>query len=89
MLGSGERKTTVVAANVAEIDSTSGSSKDIVPGLRSRTVRAFLSPSLYLTLLFFRMINAISGPYGRNFSQGVVSGILGNMGYTSSQVYKL
>lgn len=35
------------------------------------------------------MINAISGPYGRNFSQGVVGGILGNMGYTSSQVYKL
>lgn len=53
MLGSGERKTTVVAANVAEIDSTSGSSKDIVPGLRSRAVRIFLSLSLYLTLLFF------------------------------------
>ena len=44
----------------------------------------------YISLFyFFRMINAISGPYGRNFSQGIVGGILGNMGYTSSQVYKL
>jgi hypothetical protein len=52
MLGSGERKTAVVAANVAEINSRSGSSKDIVPGLWSGAVRIFLSPSLYITLLF-------------------------------------
>ncbi|KAK2466478.1 hypothetical protein APHAL10511_002120 [Amanita phalloides] len=35
------------------------------------------------------MINAISGPYGRNFSQGSVGGILGEMGYTSREVWKL
>ncbi|KAH7930035.1 riboflavin synthase domain-like protein [Leucogyrophana mollusca] len=36
-----------------------------------------------------RMINAIAGPYGRNFSQGEVGGILGEMGYRSHQVRKL
>ncbi|KAJ7276118.1 hypothetical protein B0H12DRAFT_4137 [Mycena haematopus] len=35
------------------------------------------------------MINAIAGPYGRNFSQGPVGGILGELGYTSSEVRKL
>ncbi|KAJ6539085.1 hypothetical protein B0H19DRAFT_1177051 [Mycena capillaripes] len=35
------------------------------------------------------MINAIAGPYGRNFSQGVVGGILGDLGYSSSEVRKL
>jgi len=36
-----------------------------------------------------QMIAAISGPYVRNFSQGEVGGILGELGYTSSQVRKL
>jgi cytochrome-b5 reductase len=35
------------------------------------------------------MIGAIAGPYGRNLSQGPIGGILGNLGYTSNQVYKL
>ena len=35
------------------------------------------------------MVGAIAGPYGRNLSQGPVSGILGSMGYSSDQVYKL
>ncbi len=35
------------------------------------------------------MINAIAGPYGRNYSQGPVLGILGGLGFTSSQVRKL
>ncbi|KAF9057405.1 hypothetical protein BJ165DRAFT_1334009 [Panaeolus papilionaceus] len=35
------------------------------------------------------MINAVAGPYGRNYSQGAVQGVLGNLGYTSHQVYKL
>jgi cytochrome-b5 reductase len=35
------------------------------------------------------MVNAIAGPYGRNFSQGDVGGILGDMGYSSHEVYKL
>ncbi|PPQ83260.1 hypothetical protein CVT25_003999 [Psilocybe cyanescens] len=35
------------------------------------------------------MIGAIAGPYGRNLSQGSVGGILGKMGFTSDQVYKL
>ncbi|EIW76167.1 ferredoxin reductase-like protein [Coniophora puteana RWD-64-598 SS2] len=35
------------------------------------------------------MINAIAGPYGRNYSQGVVGGVLGELGYKSHQVWKL
>ncbi|KAF8639908.1 hypothetical protein AX17_001159 [Amanita inopinata Kibby_2008] len=35
------------------------------------------------------MINAIAGPYGRNFSQGLVGGVLGDMEYTSKEVWKL
>ncbi|KAJ7781521.1 hypothetical protein B0H16DRAFT_1498676 [Mycena metata] len=35
------------------------------------------------------MITAIAGPYGRNFSQGEIGGVLGELGYTSSEVYKL
>ncbi|KAJ7095136.1 ferredoxin reductase-like C-terminal NADP-linked domain-containing protein, partial [Mycena belliarum] len=35
------------------------------------------------------MINAIAGPYGRNFSQGDVGGVLGELGYTSKEVRKL
>jgi len=38
---------------------------------------------------YVSMIDAISGPYGRNFSQGAVGGILGKMGFTSEQVWKL
>ncbi|KAJ7499186.1 hypothetical protein FB451DRAFT_1347509 [Mycena latifolia] len=35
------------------------------------------------------MIDAIAGPYGRNFSQGEVGGALGELGYTSREVRKL
>ncbi|KAF8803829.1 ferredoxin reductase-like protein [Phlegmacium glaucopus] len=35
------------------------------------------------------MIGAIAGPYGRNFSQGAIGGILGRMGIASENVYKL
>ncbi|KIK65540.1 hypothetical protein GYMLUDRAFT_240062 [Collybiopsis luxurians FD-317 M1] len=35
------------------------------------------------------MIAAIAGPYGRNFSQGPIGGILADIGATSSQVHKL
>ncbi|KAH7916137.1 hypothetical protein BJ138DRAFT_1140264 [Hygrophoropsis aurantiaca] len=35
------------------------------------------------------MINAIAGPYGRNFSQGKVGGILEEMGCNSYQVWKM
>jgi cytochrome-b5 reductase len=37
----------------------------------------------------FRMVAAIAGPYGRNFSQGNVGGILGELGFSSDQVRKL
>ena len=40
-------------------------------------------------MLFCRMITAIAGSYGRNFSQGVVGGVLGNLGYKNHQVWKL
>lgn len=35
------------------------------------------------------MINAVSGPYGRNFSQGPIGGVLADMGFTANQVWKL
>ena len=35
------------------------------------------------------MISAIAGPFGCNFSQGTVAGILGRMGIASDCVYKL
>ncbi|KAG6854834.1 hypothetical protein C0991_012024 [Blastosporella zonata] len=35
------------------------------------------------------MVSAIAGPFGRNLSQGPVGGVLGEMGFTSGQVYKL
>ncbi|GAA5827251.1 hypothetical protein JCM11251_001191 [Rhodosporidiobolus azoricus] len=35
------------------------------------------------------MINAVAGPRGRNFSQGPVGGILGELGYSSKEVVKL
>ncbi|KAF7983897.1 hypothetical protein HWV62_18260 [Athelia sp. TMB] len=35
------------------------------------------------------MVSAIAGPYGRNFSQGDVGGVLKELGCTSSQVRKL
>ncbi|THV05478.1 ferredoxin reductase-like protein [Dendrothele bispora CBS 962.96] len=35
------------------------------------------------------MIGAIAGPYGRNFSQGAVGGVLAELGYTSNEVHKL
>ena len=41
------------------------------------------------TNVLFRMIGAIAGPYGRNFSQGPIGGILGRMGIASDHVYKL
>ncbi|KAI6047114.1 hypothetical protein EDC04DRAFT_2556717 [Pisolithus marmoratus] len=36
-----------------------------------------------------QMVNAIAGPYGRNYSQGKVGGILGELGLQSHQVRKL
>ncbi|GAA5888834.1 hypothetical protein JCM6882_002871 [Rhodosporidiobolus microsporus] len=35
------------------------------------------------------MVNAIAGPRGRNFSQGPVGGVLGELGYSSKEVMKL
>lgn len=43
----------------------------------------------YFDFRLYRMVAAISGPYGRNFSQGPVGGVLARLGATSSQVYKL
>lgn len=36
-----------------------------------------------------RMIAAIAGPFGRNYSQGAVGGILGELGMKKEQVWKL
>lgn len=35
------------------------------------------------------MVNTIAGPYGRNYSQGKVAGILGELGLQPHQVWKL
>lgn len=35
------------------------------------------------------MINAIAGPYGRNYSQGTIGGVLGTLGCRQDQVWKL
>ncbi|KAG8218423.1 hypothetical protein J3R82DRAFT_4048 [Butyriboletus roseoflavus] len=35
------------------------------------------------------MVNVVAGPYGRNYSQGEVGGILGELGLESHQVWKL
>lgn len=51
-------------------------------------VDSFLSGGCLLTIQS-RMIAAISGPYGRNLSQGPVGGVLAELGATSNQVYKL
>ncbi|TFK92209.1 ferredoxin reductase-like protein [Polyporus arcularius HHB13444] len=35
------------------------------------------------------MVSAIAGPFGRNFSQGEVGGVLGELGYDGDSVWKL
>ncbi|KAI0719654.1 ferredoxin reductase-like protein [Cerioporus squamosus] len=35
------------------------------------------------------MISAVAGPFGRNFSQGEVGGVLGELGYDGDSVWKL
>ncbi|KAG0705428.1 hypothetical protein DFH29DRAFT_277182 [Suillus ampliporus] len=36
-----------------------------------------------------QMVEAIAGPYGRNYSQGPIGGVLRTLGYKSHQVWKL
>ena len=43
-------------------------------------------PSEYLQT---RMVAAIAGPFGRNFSQGEIGGVLGDLGYGIDSVWKL
>lgn len=61
--------------------------------MRARAVRP-------LTLLFSirliignrfhsRMVAAIAGPYGKNYSQGKVGGVLAELGFMAGQVWKL
>lgn len=37
----------------------------------------------------FRMIATIAGPYGKNYSQGKVGGVLAELGFKAGQVWKL
>lgn len=39
--------------------------------------------------IFCSMVIAIAGPYGRNFSQGEIGGVLGKLGYDGKTVWKL
>ncbi|ETW83854.1 hypothetical protein HETIRDRAFT_314450 [Heterobasidion irregulare TC 32-1] len=53
-------------------------------------IRLFIVIPWFRSRKFFdRMIAAIAGPYGRNYSQGAVGGILGDLGFKSGQVWKL
>jgi len=36
-----------------------------------------------------RMVAAIAGPYGKNYSQGKVGGVLAELGFMAGQVWKL
>jgi cytochrome-b5 reductase len=36
-----------------------------------------------------RMVAGIAGPYGRNYSQGKVGGVLAELGFKAGQVWKL
>lgn len=63
-------------------------SQDSISCLRARTVRMSVIPELGL-MIRYRMIDAIAGPYGRNYSQGEVGGVLRELGYTSKEVVKL
>ena len=38
---------------------------------------------------WLRMISVVAGPWGRNYSQGSVGGVLGQLGFGSNQVRKL
>lgn len=44
--------------------------------------------TIYFNDRSYRMMNAIAGPYGPNYSQGQVAGILGQVGLQSHQVWK-
>jgi cytochrome-b5 reductase len=35
------------------------------------------------------MVTAIAGPYGKNYSQGMVGGVLAELGFEAGQVWKL
>ncbi|KAK0206317.1 ferredoxin reductase-like protein [Desarmillaria ectypa] len=56
---------------------------------RKQSQRRPSSKVLFLVCGPEPMISVIAGPYGRNYSQGPVLGILGGLGFTSSQVRKL
>jgi hypothetical protein len=66
--------------------------EDFIPGMRTKSVRDVIlcmNERGVKDVNECRMIDAISGPYGRNYSQGIVGGVLGEMGYTSNEVWKL
>ncbi|KXN87918.1 NADH-cytochrome b5 reductase 2 [Leucoagaricus sp. SymC.cos] len=56
-------------------------SKDSRPIIHQRTLFLVCGPE--------PMIASVAGPYGRNYSQGPTSGILGKLGITPKQVLKL
>ncbi|KAF9452203.1 ferredoxin reductase-like protein [Macrolepiota fuliginosa MF-IS2] len=57
------------------------SSRDTRPAISQKTLFLVCGPE--------PMIAAIAGPYGRNYSQGPTLGILGRLGVTPKQVWKL
>lgn len=54
-----------------------------------RSPDQFRGSDLLIDSVRFRMINAIAGPRGRNFSQGPVGGYLKELGYAEKEVVKL
>lgn len=53
--------------------------------------RTFINATLLDSMANYtlnRMITAIAGPYGRNYSQGAVGGVLAELGFKPGQVWK-
>ncbi|GBE79644.1 ferredoxin reductase-like protein [Sparassis latifolia] len=57
--------------------------------LRMKTPADRTKKTLFLVCGPESMINSIAGPFGRNFSQGSIGGVLQTMGYGSHEVWKL
>ncbi|KIP07019.1 hypothetical protein PHLGIDRAFT_118452 [Phlebiopsis gigantea 11061_1 CR5-6] len=55
----------------------------------SKSIRVEDKNILFLVCGPEPMINAIAGPYGRNYSQGPIGGVLGTLGCRQDQVWKL
>jgi cytochrome-b5 reductase len=47
------------------------------------------APADQIPITITRMVAMIAGPYGKNYSQGKVGGVLAELGFKAGQVWKL